>query len=1007
MLRRILLSLSAGLAVACGPAIPAELTDDGGAFGAQGAALCTSPAAGCPCSHPGDVAECGEIKTQSGEYITCSIGHTTCAGSKWGACMGDHIVVKSMPGPSMGLHIESASGSCASPCDPECTKTTEGASDVDASGVAVSDGGVSITPTLGGGGNSDGGGSSRACTGLECQVEYCGDGGTTSLSGVVYDPAGKNPLYNAYVFIPVDPNQPLPSFTSGASCDACGGASNIVALASAQTGPDGKFTLNNVPVGANIPIVVQMGKWRRKTTLPSITACTNNVAPAESTRLPRNQLDGDGNHADIPKIAFVSGSADPLECLLLKVGLDPNEIGSLTLNSSRRIHYYNSPSSAGASIGSSYGNVVSASSLWGTAATLNSYDVVMLACEGAAYDKGTTAYTNLINYANLGGRVFTTHYGYVWMEYPSAWNPTATWLHTSGTINTEDPMSTNIVQSFPKGQAFAQWLLNVNASTVLGQLPVHEGRQDLTTVGSCTQSWMTAVDTNNNNSSFSPHMTFNTPYGAAASSQCGRVVYSDFHVSASATVSGSSCTVDTDCGFTATCSPPTPGTCTQESCATSANCQDSTYACNGGSVGTCSAESCQTSADCTDSSYACSGAQKGTCQVASCYVASDCTAGGPCSGGSLGACGPKACTKNSQCASGSCNTGTGKCKCTANSQCKSGVCNTTTGVCTNPPACNPNSGSSACGSVETCNGGTQGNCGCNSNSDCPGNGNQKKCNSPTPGSCQKACTTNGDCWGTELCVAGRCQGCATLNDCPGATTVCSGATLGSCQKGCSNNADCFSGEQCIGGQCKGCWTSNDCPGATTVCQGAQPNGTCSASSSTFPLVCKQGDLTPQEKALEFMLFDLTACVSPDNLPPPGPPAPVIQYNPVTFTRDFTATCPTAQRPVWRELDWKANVPSTSSIDFAVQTGANSSSLMPATPLALAHTTTSTNVPNWDVALIDTGPGPIGNGVFNTANPWIRSSDVLRVTFTLNPTSDKKASPTLVQWQIKYDCVDAE
>jgi hypothetical protein len=54
------------------------------------------------------------------------------------------------------------------------------------------------------------------CTGLECLQVGCTLGGTTSVTGTVYDPAGKNPLYNVVVYVP---NAPLSAITTGPTCD--------------------------------------------------------------------------------------------------------------------------------------------------------------------------------------------------------------------------------------------------------------------------------------------------------------------------------------------------------------------------------------------------------------------------------------------------------------------------------------------------------------------------------------------------------------------------------------------------------------------------------------------------------------------------------------------------------------------------------------------------------------------------------------------------------------------
>jgi hypothetical protein len=55
----------------------------------------------------------------------------------------------------------------------------------------------------------------------------------------------------------------------------------------------------------------------------------------------------------MPRTAIISGSADPFDCLLLKAGIDPAEVGDSS--SSKRIHFYQSDSSPGNTLNAAYG----------------------------------------------------------------------------------------------------------------------------------------------------------------------------------------------------------------------------------------------------------------------------------------------------------------------------------------------------------------------------------------------------------------------------------------------------------------------------------------------------------------------------------------------------------------------------------------------------------------------------------------------------------------------------
>ncbi len=162
-----------------------------------------------------------------------------------------------------------------------------------------------------------------------------------------------------------------------------------------------------------------------------------------------------------------------------------------------------------------------------------------MACEGELNDttKPVAARQALYDYENTGGRVFASHWHRFWFsDGPSPVPSVGTWL------DQPDPAASGVIAngtidtSFPKGMALRDWLANVGASTVPGLLPIKDSKDNLAATNpSEAQQWITMPNPNAlsdaGGGTAVEYMTFNTPIQQPASAQCGRVVYSDLHVS--------------------------------------------------------------------------------------------------------------------------------------------------------------------------------------------------------------------------------------------------------------------------------------------------------------------------------------------------------------------------------------------------------------------------------------------------------------------------------------------
>jgi hypothetical protein len=845
----------------CGGGGPSLCGGDAGAGSSSGGG---GPDAGGTCT-PQTCANyptgtCGQQSDGCGG-LTANCGTCTspafCGGGGAGKCGGNNgrnpdgsVISTCTPATcaSKGYNCGQAGDGCGGimgPCGPACT----------------------APQACGAGGQANVCGSNLPCTGLCTQQAKCDGGGTTTLKGTVvagtiatYLPAGVangDPVPNVLVYVPnsaVLPFTPRSGETQAQQCSVCGADVSGNPLVLTKTAYDGTFTLQNVPVGATIPIVIQLGRWRRQFTVNVATSCGQNTVnaagmPAGILRMPRTQAEG-----DIPLTAISTGDVDALECVLLKMGIDSTEftLNSTTVPKNGRVHVYQ-----GNGATSSLGATPNEPALMGATGTYNNYDQVVLPCWGvdpttanSVNAKPAGELANLVTYGNNGGHFFATHFSYAWLYNNNPYSTTAAWNvnHNTGINSMTGVVSQTVPPTTPVTNpgVFVEWLNYIHALSNFTAAPpppnpadvtIANARHDVDNVLLQSVDWIDGTDPGDQ-SQMLLHYTFDTPVGQAA--QCGHSIFSDFHVSNSAT-GADACQANTDCPS---------GTCQflNATCANNAAC---------GAAGRCAGNGHCNRGTCIAAQFPSqSNAYCGTTPMTAqekileymIWDLSSCVPGQPTS-----TCTPKTCASFPAGTCGQQGDGCGgltpDCNpCPAGQAC--GACGTP-GVC-----CAPDGGAcvaktctdypNACGQQSDGCGGLTANCTCPAGQTCGGGGVAGQCGSGGSSSGGPTCTP-------KTCAdypAGTCgqqaDGCGNL------TVDCSPCPMGQTCGGCGVPGQCCTppSSSCTPQPCPSsvmCGPASDgCGGIIAscgtctppqTCGGGGTPGQCGGTSGCQPLSC--------------------------------------------------------------------------------------------------------------------------------------------------------------------------
>ena len=224
---------------------------------------------------------------------------------------------------------------------------------------------------------------------------------------------------------------------------------------------------------------MQVGKWRRQVTIPTVTSCVDNpITDANLTRLPRTQSEG-----HMPKIALTTGGSDAIECFLREIGIADSEF--TTDAGTGRVNLYVGGDGHGERAGDA--DQLLGRARWrdlpGRADALVEHQQAArlrhphALLRGGAVPRRQEALHRQHQEATpiRAGASSIRHLHFYWLRNgPTPWPTTAVYLGAQNDFP-KPPMSVTatIDTTFPKGAAFGQWMTSTGATTTPGSIALY------------------------------------------------------------------------------------------------------------------------------------------------------------------------------------------------------------------------------------------------------------------------------------------------------------------------------------------------------------------------------------------------------------------------------------------------------------------------------------------------------------------------------------------------------